>query len=167
MAQHVDEQIVVLGRQVAGGLLVQRVQHVDKFARRFRIDHGLTGARIRIAAQHHGRVTAQHAYQIFKRRRALRHLRGRNCGHGLRSGPRGSRHLRHRALRFELRFARFLLHHFRTQLACGGKRAAVDYAETFILLVFVLFVVRQGTFLSFLAMVKFSMGDNFRRVRPV
>src|SRR5437016_5243760 len=72
LAQEIQEQIVFFRREIALGLLVQSVKHVDQLARGLGIDHGLAGARVSVRAEHHGSVAAEHADEIFKRRGALR-----------------------------------------------------------------------------------------------
>jgi len=71
LAQEVQEQVVFFGREIAFGLLVQSVKHVDQLARGLGIDDRLAGARVGICAEHHGSIAAEHADEIFERGSAL------------------------------------------------------------------------------------------------
>jgi nucleoside triphosphate diphosphatase len=132
LAQQIQQEGIFFRRQVAAGLLVQGIEHVDQLARRLRVDHRLTGARIGISAQHHRGIAAQHAHKILEGQRTLwrvdGRLRGYRCsvGCGRKWGGRLSRGL---ALGFALRFAFFLLDNFLAKIAFRRKWPAIDDPE--------------------------------------
>src|SRR5260370_3731689 len=140
MAEQVQEQGVLFGREIAFGFLMQSVEHIDEFACGFGIDHGLAGARVGVGAEDHGGVAAKHADEVLESGDALRSLRG-----GWRSGCFCSLWWRRGwdLCSLTLGFPLLLLDHFPAQFPFSSKRTAVDYAKRFIL-----FMVGQGTFLS-------------------
>ena len=147
-AKKIEEERVFLRSQIALGFLVKCVEHVDKFARRFGIDHRLAGAWVRVRAQDHGGIAAQHANQVLESRRAVGSLRGRRC-HSRFGGLCWRRGWTPRGL--ALRFALFLFDSFLAQFYFGGKGTPVDDSKGLFLL-----VVGQGAFLSSV-LVNFSI----------
>jgi hypothetical protein len=124
---------------------VQRVEHVDEFAGRFGIEHGLSGSWIGVGAQDHGGVAAEHANEVFKGGRALGDFgwwSGRNWFRGVgcwRWGmPRGLASC----------FALFFFDHFFAQFTFSGEWAPVDNAKTFVLFRISLLRISQGSFLN-------------------
>jgi hypothetical protein len=138
-AKQVQEETLFFLCEIALGFFVQSVEHVDQFARGFRIDHWLARPRIGIRAKHHGRVLSEHANEIFERAEAWGRFcrRWSNRSFGLPSG------WGRRFCSLPLGFALLFLDNILAQFALRGERAAVYNAERF-----VLFVVRQGTFLN-------------------
>src|SRR6267143_392759 len=156
LAEEIQEQGVFFRREIAFGLLVQSIQHVDQLARGLGIDHRLAGARVGVRAKHHGSVAAEHSYEIFERGGALRCLGQRwrsSCFCRLRG--RGW-NLSRLALGFPLCF----LDDFLAQFPFGRKRPPVDYAKLYFL-----FVVGQGTFLSDLSPLQFITGCQLASLR--
>src|SRR5712664_1926151 len=158
LAQEVQEQVVFFRGEIAFGLVMQSVKHVNQLARGVGIDHRLAGARVSVRAEHHGSVAPEHSNEIFERGGTLRCLGRRwrsncfcclgGCGRNLRRLPLG--------------FPLFFLDDFLAQFAFGGKRTAVDNAKRFFL-----FVVGQGTFLSDLSLVEFITGCQVASLRRV
>src|SRR5215467_10867734 len=129
LSVQVEQQTFFFRRKIAFGLFVQGVEHVDQFTRRVGIDHRLAGPRVGVAAQHHGRVTAQHADQVFKRGRTLG---GVGCRRSLAVGIRGRcRWWCRRGFLFGFlaRFAFLFFDDFLPQFALRGKGPAVYDAE--------------------------------------
>src|SRR6267154_1852874 len=147
--QQIQEQSIFFGREIAIGLLVQSVEHVNQLARGLGIDHGLAGAWVSVGAKDHGGVASEHADEILEGSDALRSFRGR--GRSNRFGLLGRRggNLRRLALGFPL----FFLDDFLAQFPFGGEGAAVDYAKCFFR-----FVVGHSTFLSDLYHLQFITG---------
>src|SRR5258708_29836451 len=158
LAQEVQEQGVFFRREIAFGLLVQSVKHVNQLARGVGIDHLLAGARVGIGAKDHGSVAPEHSYEIFERGGTLRCLGRRwrsncfccfwRCGWNLRRLPLG--------------FPLFFLDDFLAQFPFGSKRAPVDNAKCFFL-----FVVGQRAFLSDLSRLQFITGCQVASLRRV
>jgi hypothetical protein len=107
-AKEIHQQSVFFRSEIAIRLFVQGVEHVNQFARSFRIDHRLSGAWIRVGAKNHGGVAAEHADEIFERGNPRGQL-GRRCRSRGRSGLR-RRNRAHGSL--ALGFALFFLNDF-------------------------------------------------------
>jgi MazG family protein len=137
LAEEVQEHVVLFGREISFGLIVQGVKHVDEFVRRIGVDHRLASARVGIRAKNHGGVAPQHADEVLEGREALGSLRWRwsRCGFSCLDGWGWSL----RGLPFG--FPLFFLDDFLAQFAFGGKGAPVDYAKCFLL--FMVFVFGQ------------------------
>src|SRR5258708_7210673 len=75
-AQQIQEQSIFFGREIAFGLLVQSVEHVNQLARGLGINHGLAGARVGVGAKDHGGVAPEHAPELLERSDPLRGFRG-------------------------------------------------------------------------------------------
>src|SRR6266403_4138294 len=139
LAEKIEEERVFLGGKIAFGLFVQCVEHIDELARRFRIEHRLTGAWIGVGAQDHCGITAQHADEVFKSGRTLGGFRRRSC-----RGFGGlSRRREWMPGGLALGFALFLFDNFLAQFSFGGEGTAVDDAKSLFLFVIGLLVVRQ------------------------
>ena len=131
-AGEVEEERIFLRSKVALGLFVKGVEHVDEFAGGVGIDHGLAGTRVGIGAEDHGSVAAEHADEVFKGSGALGSIRsGFGCG-GWSFGGRGRNFGGSGG--FSSGFASFLFECFLAEFALGGEGAAVDYLETFVVL---------------------------------
>src|SRR5712664_3085514 len=155
-AKEIHQQGLFFRRKIALRFFVQGVKHVDQFARSFWIDHRLAGARIRVSAEDHGGVAAEHADQVFERGDPRGQLRRRRRGRG-----RRRLRMRNRAHRgLALCFAFFLFHYFFAQLALGSERATVNDAERLFL-----FLFGQGTFLNDVVRIQFITGCSFGRCR--
>jgi hypothetical protein len=137
-AEKIDQHAVFFGSEIAFGLFVQGVEHVDQFASGVGIDHGLPGVGVGVGTEYHGGIAAEHADEILECGRPLGGIcRGNGCGN---SG--GGRRCRRRLCGFALGFALFFFDGFRAELTFGGEGAAVDDAERFF--VFFVFMVGQG-----------------------
>ena len=140
-AEQVEQQIVFFGSQIAFGLIVQGVEHVDQFASGVGIDHGLAGTRVGVGAENHGGILAEHADEVFESGQTLWRVgigggrAGRSfcffagCGRSL-SG-------------FRFGFALLLFDDVLAQFACRSERPAVNDAKRIIL-----FMIGQGQFPS-------------------
>jgi len=125
LAEQVEEERIFLGSEVALGFFVQSVEHIDEFAGRIGIEHGLTGARIGIGAQDHGGVAAEHADEIFESGRALRSVRGRNWRLG---GFRRGSGVMLRGI--TAGFALLLFDNLLAEFTFRGEGAAIDDAKS-------------------------------------
>jgi hypothetical protein len=132
-AKKIEQESVFLGREVSLGFFVQRIQHVDQLMRGFRVDYWLTGARVSVSAQDHGRIAAEHTHEIFERRGTLG-----NFGRSLRRGGLGSFG---DGVQFflALGLAFFFFHRLLAGFTLRSEGAAVDNSERVFL-----FVIGQG-----------------------
>src|SRR6266478_2843724 len=103
-AQQIQEQGIFFGREIAFGLFVQSVEHVNQLTRGLGIDHGLAGARVSVGAKDHGGVAPKHADEILEGSDALRSFRGRGRSKCFGFLRRRGRNLRRLPLGFPLFF---------------------------------------------------------------
>src|SRR5262252_5426226 len=129
LAREVEKQSVFLGREITFGFFMESVEHVDELASGFGIDDGLPGAWVGVSAEDHGGVAAEHTDEILEGSGAL----GRIAGSLARWSRRGRCRLR-RSHSLASRFASFCLKRFLAQFTVGGEGAAVNYLETFVVL---------------------------------
>src|SRR5204863_5017164 len=74
-AEQIEQNVVLLGREIAFGLFMERIEHINQFAGGVGVYHRLAGARVGVSAKDLGGVAADHANQIFESWRALRRFR--------------------------------------------------------------------------------------------
>ena len=56
LAEQIQQEFFLFGSQMAFGLLVQGVEHVNEFASGFGVNHRLAGSRISVRSQDHGGI---------------------------------------------------------------------------------------------------------------
>lgn len=67
LPQKIQDQAILFGREIPLRFFVEGIEHIDQLAGGVGINHRLASTRVRIGAQNHSRIAAQHTYQILER----------------------------------------------------------------------------------------------------